>query len=311
MKSVDLGLEMGLSDAAIASQAGVELPTVQAFRAAVSTPQGDAIRKHLGLPTAQDTRILAAKELGGVLSNAKTALELQDLGNLAKMMGKDTLPFALKLDPAKDPRELSTQELSEGSKAWVLQDLEKAKAFAGLQPVSNIKDVVAVETMAIAMREAHAKLADPKFLAVVTPFIGPTFTGARFREGMQRGAPEFLVGKVPPELTDLGRFESTYQNLQILARSGSAVTESEFRRNMEEAPNRKADKPEVYLRKAEHAVRVAAVIQQRTAQLAAVGGRAALADDIMRVWNANPLPESSPREPVVPTPQGWIRVPVK
>ena len=308
MKAVGLGIEMGLPDTAIATQSGADLPTVQAFRASLGSPQGETVRKHLGLPTAQEDRLKAGEELGLALGNAKKSLELQDLGNLAKMMGKDTLPFALKLYPAKDPRQLTTQEWGEVGKSWVMQDMEKARAAANLQPVSNVKDVIAVETMAAAVTEARDKLADPKFFAIVSPFIGPTFTGARMREGLQRGAPEFLVGKVPNELTDLGRFESTYQNLQILARSGSAVSESEFKRNMEEAPNRKTDKPEVYLRKMEHAVRVAAVVQKRTAQLAAVGGRAALADDVMKIWNANPLPEIGPREPMIPIPHGWVPV---
>ena len=309
MADVGLGIEMGLPDTAIAARAGVDLSTIMALRESFQSPQVDNVRKALGLRTKLEEQEEAGKALTTVLGNAKTALELQDMGNLAKMMGKDILPFAVKTFPGRDPRELTKAEWGEVGKAFVLHDMEKAKQGAALQPVSNISDILAIEQMAATIQQGASRLRDPAFFSQVKPYIGPMLTGAPTREWAKRNLPEHLAGKVPEALTDLGLFEASYGNLLIRARSGSAVSEAEEARNRKEIPDRRRDKPEVYLRKVQHAVQIADAIQRRTSRLAAVGGRAALASDVMRIWNDIPLPEMSTEGPrFAPLEPGWVPV---
>ena len=94
-------------------------------------------------------------------------------------------------------------------------------------------------------------------------FLGPLFTGARFKEWAVKNLPQEWVGMVPDELALLDMAEFTVKNIHVQARTGAAVRETEEPRLFAEVPDRFRDKPEVYRTKLREAVANSNVLLKR------------------------------------------------
>ena len=268
-KEVGILAGMGISDDVISRRTGVSLDLIPGIKSAL---QNDDSRKLLGLSTKVEEASKSAETQNKWLEGLQKRREL----SIPLGLEKNVVTFGLKMFK-KGPDELTSAELSAAADAAIKHDLDKARLSASVQgmPGETARVLATGEAAVAAITTVNTILNDPAKFGVVKDYIGPMMTGAPVREGLVRNLPSGLVGEVPPDLSDLGYAEDQYKNLLVAARSGQAVTEGEFARNMAEAPNRSKDKPEVYRRKMQHAFHVSQVLSKRMSQLTGVGGRAA------------------------------------
>jgi hypothetical protein len=290
-KEVGVLMGAGVSDDIISRRTGVALDLIPGIRQSMAS---DDSRKLLGLPTKAED---AAKAIETQNKWLEGLTKQRDL-SIPKGIEPSVFRFGLSMFK-KLPDELTKDELSAAADAAIKHDLERDRLRAGLppMPVEAAKVLSSGEGTVAALESVKRLLQNPKSRAVLAPFIGPVLTGATIREAWVRNAPESLTGPVPIELSELGFAEAQIRNLLMALRAGLAVTESEEKRVLEEAPSRKKDKLEVYEAKLNHMIVVAGVLSRRMTALTSVGGR--VAANPVDVIRNNPIPGLNPGRPAL------------
>lgn len=155
---------------------------------------------------------------------------------------------------------------------------------AGL-PVETAREIATHEQSIADLQQIGRILSTGK----ADTYIGPTLTGARFKEWATKNLPGWLVGRVPDALALLDFSETQFKNFRIRAITGAAVRESEEPRILAETPDRTRDKPEVYRKKWQQSVANMRVLTDRLKELVGPDGKMKAGVDPVEVARRHPL----------------------
>lgn len=280
---------MGVPDATIVRSKGFSPETWQGI---VATSSTDDARKILGLPTQAEEMTAALDVQTKTLTNIQKQVEIA-----TPKFAKDLWTYAAA--NGVNPMTATPADWQKAAKDFIAQDMGKAMAAAGAQPVSGqlLDSYVAISGSLDSLETIDTLLKDPKAMTDLSSYMGTINGMAGWNEWLGRKAPGF-VGQIPKSVLVLAFAEDQGKNILIKARSGAAVAAHEMARLENEWPNRERDAFREYKVKHEWAKKAAIVLKRRLEVLGGPGGRKALeaggpaaysqyaADVIMQ----NPLP---------------------